>query len=114
MRREDILHQAESCICGDRDRDYGSPNGSFGLIAKLWSAYMDIEFTAKDVAILMALLKVARCKYSSKEDNFVDGAGYFACAGEVALGRDKENNVSSLTQSQIDLKKEIMDKIEEE
>lgn len=84
MKREEFLKDAEKCICGDRDRDYGNPAGSFGLISKLWSAYMGIEFTAKDVAILMALLKVARCKYSNKTDSFIDGAGYFACAGEVA------------------------------
>ena len=92
MNREYFLHEAEKCICGDRDRDYGSPGGSFALIGKLWSAYMDIEITAKDVAIMMALLKVARCKYSNKHDSFVDGAGYFACAGEVATQEEKKES----------------------
>ena len=45
---------------------------------------MNIQISPKDVAIMMALLKVARCKYSDKIDSFVDGAGYFACAAEVA------------------------------
>ena len=84
MKRKYFLEEAEKCICGDRDRDYGSPHGSFDLIGKLWSAYMGIEISAKDVAILMALLKVARCKHSNKLDSFVDLAGYAACAGEVA------------------------------
>ena len=91
MKREECLAEAEKCICGDRDRDYGNPQGSFTLIGKLWSAYMDIEITAKDVAIMMALLKVARCKYSNKIDSFVDGAGYFACAGEVATEKHDDN-----------------------
>lgn len=90
MKRDEFLAQAEKCICGDRDRDYGNPNGSFNLIGKLWSAYMDTEITAKDVAIMMALLKVARCKYSNKLDSFVDGCGYFACAGEVATEEEKQ------------------------
>lgn len=34
--------------------------------------------------MMMALLKVARIKYSDKADNFVDLAGYAACAGEIA------------------------------
>ena len=84
MKREDCLKEAKKCICGDRDRDYGNPNGSFELIGKLWGDYMGIKITPKDVAIMMALLKVARCKYSDKIDSFVDGAGYFACAAEVA------------------------------
>lgn len=84
MKREDCLNEAKKCICGDRDRDYGTPNGSFELIGKLWGDYMNIQITPKDVAIMMALLKVARCKHSDKTDSFVDGAGYFACAAEVA------------------------------
>ena len=84
MKREDCLKEAKKCICGDRDRDYGNPNGSFELIGKLWGEYMNIQISHKDVAIMMALLKVARCKYSDKIDSFVDGAGYFACAAEVA------------------------------
>ena len=27
--------EAKKCICGDRDRAYGNPNGSFELIGKL-------------------------------------------------------------------------------
>ena len=84
MKREDCLKEAKKCICGDRDRDYGNPNGSFELIGKLWGDYMNIQISPKDVAIMMALLKVARCKYSDKIDSFIDGAGYFACAAEVA------------------------------
>lgn len=62
----------------------GSPEDSFGLIAQLWTAYMGTLFTSKDVAMLMALLKVARIKAGDKADSFVDLAGYAACAGEIA------------------------------
>ena len=40
--------------------------------------------TPKDVATMMALLKVARIATGSNPDSFVDLAGYAACAGEIA------------------------------
>lgn len=47
----------------------------------------------KDVAMLMALLKVARIKAGDKADSFVDLAGYAACAGEIATGGKENPNV---------------------
>lgn len=83
MKREEILEQAKICVCGHRQSDYGTPEDNFNRIGKLWSAYMDIEFTAKDVAIMMALLKVARIKAGNSIDSSIDLAGYAACAGEI-------------------------------
>lgn len=42
------------------------------------------HITAKDVAAMMGLLKVARIATGNKADSFVDLAGYAACAGEIA------------------------------
>ena len=84
MKRNEILHEAEKCICGQRDEDYGKPEDNFGLIAELWTAYKCHSFTAKDVALMLALLKVARAANSDKADNFIDLCGYGACAGEIA------------------------------
>lgn len=72
MKRAEILEAARVCVCGEREQDYGSPEDSFGLIAQLWTAYMGTLFTSKDVAMLMALLKVARIKAGDKADSFVD------------------------------------------
>lgn len=83
MTRKEILEAAEKCVTGQREQDYGSPEDSFRLISQLWSAYTGHAITAKDVAIMMALLKIARMKNGDKEDNFVDLAGYAACAGEI-------------------------------
>lgn len=83
MTRKEILNEAEKCVCGHREQDYGSPESNFSRIAKLWSAYMDYEYSAKDVAIMMALLKVARIKAGTTKDSYVDLAGYAACAGEI-------------------------------
>lgn len=84
MTREEILTAAKQCVCGGREEDYGTPEDSFGMIAKLWTAYMGVEFSAKDVAVMMALLKIARIKTDVKSDSYVDLAGYAACAGEIA------------------------------
>ena len=83
MKREEILEQAKICVCGHRQSDYGTPEDNFNRIGKLWSAYRDIECTAKDVAIMMALLKVARIKAGNSIDSAIDLAGYAACAGEI-------------------------------
>ena len=84
LYREKILKKANECVCTNREADYGSPEDNFARIAKLWTAYMDVDFSAEDVAILMALLKIARIKSGTgTEDSFVDLAGYAACAGEI-------------------------------
>lgn len=83
MKRSEILEAARCCVCGEREQDYGTPEDSFGLIGQLWTAYMGTLFTSKDVAMMMALLKVARIKAGDKADSFIDLAGYAACAGEI-------------------------------
>ena len=85
--RKTILESAEKCVCHDRQDQYGKPEDSFSAIADLWTAYLDIgrEITPVDVAQMMILLKVARAKGNQKhQDNWIDVAGYAACAGEIA------------------------------
>nr|DAK94186.1 MAG TPA: hypothetical protein [Caudoviricetes sp.] len=51
----------------------------------LWTAYTGNDISPVDVAQMMILLKVARAKGNPKhQDNWVDMAGYAACAGEIA------------------------------
>lgn len=86
--RDEVLIKANGCVNGPREHEYGTPDRSFSNIAKLWSAYKDVEFTPTDAAIMLALLKVARIKGNEASlDSFVDGAGYFACAAEVTLNK---------------------------
>ena len=97
MKRADVLQTAEKCVCGQRQQDYGTPENNFQAIADLWNAYMKNvrgkasfrmavpTFTAFDVAMLMALLKVGRIATgTATEDSFVDACGYLACGGEIA------------------------------
>lgn len=91
--RKEILDKAFSCVNGDRDQQYGSPEDSFKLIAKFWNAYLnsttgksteELYIRDKDVASMLALLKIARiASGKSKEDNWIDLAGYAACGGEI-------------------------------
>lgn len=85
MNRKEILDAAAACVLKDRNNDYGPPEDSFKVIADLWSAYLSRAVTSTDVAALLILLKVARSKASpSKDDHWVDVAGYAACGGEIA------------------------------
>ena len=90
-KRVEILHDAEKCICGQREQDYGNPEQNFCIIANLWSDYLDDEITALDVAMMMCLLKIARIKNGGGTgDSFVDLAGYAACGGEIHSGKKEE------------------------
>ena len=89
MNRKEILESATKCVCGDREQDYGSPENNFQTIANLWIDYLTakgdpLDIDAKDVAAMLALLKIARIASGhAKEDNWVDLAGYAACGGEI-------------------------------
>lgn len=96
LTRAAVLEKARTCVCGEREQDYGSPEDSFGCIAELWEAYLRaaciapdsvVRVTPADVAMLMALLKIARVGTScvgGTADSFVDLAGYAACGAECA------------------------------
>ena len=59
------------------------------MIAALWTAYTGTDVTPKDVAMMMALLKIARAKAGSKPDTYVDLAGYAACGAEISAREPK-------------------------
>ena len=85
MNRQEILEAATKCVCGEREQDYGSPEDNFNRIATYWSTHLGMEITAEDVAVMMALLKIARIGTGrATEDSFVDLAGYAACGCEIA------------------------------
>ena len=90
--RKRVLSEAEKCVCGQREHEYGVPEDSFEMIGKLWTVYLDYatKIYAHDVAAMMALLKIARiAKSPDHMDSWVDGCGYFACGGEIA-GKEME------------------------
>ena len=91
MNRGEILLTAEKYVNGDREQQYGTPENNFSIIAKFWSTYLGEQgmittsIDAHDVAVMMALLKIARITSGQhKDDNYIDLAGYAACGGEIA------------------------------
>lgn len=84
MNRSETLGKAKACVCGQRENEYGSPEDNFAAIAGFWSVYKGVEFTANDVAMMMALLKIARIRTgTATDDSYVDLAGYAACGAEI-------------------------------
>jgi len=122
--RRDILRCAEKCVCGHREQDYGTPESNFQLIADLWNNYLgitdyvldmeqrfidlnekgikvDVDFPKpktifpEDVAMMMALLKIARIRNGGGSgDSFVDLAGYAACGGEIWAGQKHQKDLN--------------------
>jgi hypothetical protein len=90
--RDEILQLASKAV-GDRGELYGKPEQSFEKIAVLWNGWMRIrkegELTGVDVGVMLALVKLGRIAGNGEHvDNFIDAAGYAACAGELATSGD--------------------------
>jgi len=82
--RGSILDTAKEYVTKDRAADHGDMEDNFQRIAEFWSVHLDQLIDAHDVAVMMTLLKVARIKSNPHHmDNFIDGAGYLACGGEL-------------------------------
>lgn len=92
--RAAVLDEAKAIVTQDRCEQYGGPEDSFRVIAKMWTAYLQgiggdfengDELDEADAAIMMVLLKVARASTAiePKRDNYIDMAGYAACAAEL-------------------------------
>ena len=83
MISENILEQAKELVAGDRQEDYGDKLTNHENIAALWSIFLRKKLTAHDVAMCMALVKVARLMHAHKTDSYIDLAAYAAIAAEI-------------------------------
>lgn len=91
--RGNALLDAHKVVNGERQDQYGEPEDSFACIADLWNAYLadhlQANLNAHNVAMMMALLKVARIKTGAgSADCYVDLCGYAALAADM-WERDK-------------------------
>ena len=90
---KEFLGEAIILVGGQRQKDYGDKVKNHNNIARLWSAYKDVDITAHDVAIMMTLLKVARTKLGVvSEDTYIDMSAYGAIAGEIKFKKSKEES----------------------
>lgn len=84
MTRKETLEAAIKTVCADRQDQYGEPERNLGNIAAMWSTYLGAEIAPKDVAAMMALLKICRIATGKpKADNWIDLAGYAAIGAEA-------------------------------
>ena len=95
MKPPSILREAEQIISADRERTHGKAEDNLANIATLWYAWCrvsrDAPMTAHDVAIMMALLKIARTQTGVyNRDDYVDAAGYVALAHRLAAAGHEE------------------------
>lgn len=86
-----IAARAADLVGGNREKQHGAKSDNFTRIATMWDAYMRIRrepaapIDALDVGHFMVLMKLARTQSGSLNvDDYIDAAGYAACAGEVA------------------------------
>lgn len=93
MTKDELLDAARQAV-SDRGLNYGRPEDNFARIAALWNAYLGNKgmlvnatnevLEGPDVALLLALVKVARLQNSpTHEDSWVDIAGYAACGADL-------------------------------
>lgn len=97
MKRGEVLKEAERLMYGERQEDYGTPYENHRRIAVLWSAYLGTDVSPMQVAICMALVKIARLQQNfeySKDDTFIDGSAYFAIAAELSEIKRNQNKQS--------------------
>lgn len=81
----EILQTAIRLIDGDRAKSHGPYLENHENIAKLWSAYLGVEITARHAAMMLVLLKVARTMTGEhNRDDYADAAGYLALAWAIA------------------------------
>ena len=93
-----ICATASTLVGGDRATTHGDNSINFANIAAMWNAIIEakarslgactnlvVRLDAHDVANMLEAFKIAR-RYSGafNLDDYVDGAGYAGCAGEIA------------------------------
>ena len=91
MISQEILKEANKLIGGNRNDDYGDKLTNHQNIAALWSIFLRKNITPHDVAMCMALVKVARLMHAHKKDSYLDLAAYAAIAGEIEARTNKDN-----------------------
>lgn len=82
MNAGDYLTEAKAII-QDRGMEYGHPSDNMQRTASLWSAYLEMPVTDYQVAMCLALVKIARSMETPKTDTYIDLAAYTAIAGQL-------------------------------
>lgn len=80
-----MLHEAAQIVSVDRQADHGEAERSFDTISQFWSTYLGHRVEPVQVAMMMALLKIARQQQNpGHHDNYLDLAGYAGLGAELS------------------------------
>lgn len=99
MKAFEIATTAAGLVSGDRERTHGNKTDNHQRIAAVWNGILlaagkqtSHPLNAHDVANLMEGMKIAR-RYagSFNIDDYIDGSGYSAVAGEIAAEQDRQD-----------------------
>ena len=101
MKSEDLLKEVIKILSGPRAKDYGDKYTNHVNIAELWSSYLSYKISPHDVAICMALVKIARLKNRRTKDCYMDIAGYAAIAAEIEKKEKKEQKTLNKNKTNI-------------
>jgi len=114
---KEILNDAKKLIGGNRQKDYGDKLTNHKNIAALWSIFLQVNITAHDAAVCMALVKIARLMHQHKKDSYIDLAAYAAIAGEIEERTTRHTSFESegerrgkMTKKYIDGLNKVIDK----
>ena len=84
-RAKDLLTDAADTI-SQRGATHGHYDLTMLRTSKLWSDFLEREIEPVDVAVCLALVKLARIMESGKHaDSWLDCVAYFAQAGALAV-----------------------------
>lgn len=81
-----VLEEASNVVNGPRRETYGHPRDNHSRTAAMWSAYLGIPISMRQVCMLNALQKISRDVNKAHRDNLVDLAGWAANAEMVEEG----------------------------
>lgn len=74
--RTNVLEEAQKLVDGDRRDDYGHPAENHARTAQMWSAFLGLQITPRQVCMMNILQKCARDAHVPIHDTLVDIAGY--------------------------------------
>lgn len=84
MKAEQLLEQAASVV-RDRRHTYGQPRDLFERVAARWSQVLGVRVTARQVAVCLIDVKVARLAHDPRHlDSVTDVAGYAGVLAELS------------------------------
>lgn len=80
-------------VLEERSKSYGDASEMHQLIADYWATYLDKDISSSDVAVMMALFKIARSSFGGNADtadDLKDAIGYMGFAAEFRGSEEGE------------------------